>query len=157
MQNRAGRSSLADQNTLFSEFSPFTRGEREAASLGPPHRQAPRRPEHNTNLTSRAVRRDIRLFKKTRENKQVTDVMEDTHKWLGDIKSWLECNVVEFRLLIQEAGTLSLHTKKPFRCEDNLSIRTYINDLLYICVYIPQDNWWSVCKILLHSYGRFSK
>lgn len=26
MQNRAGRSSLADQNTLFSEFSPFTRG-----------------------------------------------------------------------------------------------------------------------------------
>lgn len=36
MQNRAGRSSLADQNALFSEFSPFTRGEREAASLGPP-------------------------------------------------------------------------------------------------------------------------
>lgn len=36
MQNGAGRSSPADQNALFSEFSPFTRGEREAAPATPP-------------------------------------------------------------------------------------------------------------------------
>ncbi|KAK5915072.1 hypothetical protein CesoFtcFv8_000702 [Champsocephalus esox] len=53
MQNRAGRSSPADQNALFSEFSPFTRAEREAASLRPP--PAPRRPELNTNLPRGAV------------------------------------------------------------------------------------------------------
>lgn len=50
MQNRAGGSSLADQNALFSEFSPFTRGEREAASLGPPEPCG----DQNTTPTCRA-------------------------------------------------------------------------------------------------------
>lgn len=59
MQNSAGRSSLTDQNTLFSEFSPFTQGEREAASFGP----LELRRDQNTTPMSRAVRRVGEMLK----------------------------------------------------------------------------------------------
>jgi len=91
MQNRAGRSSPADQNALFSEFSPFTRGEREAASLGSPplthtHTHTPDPPEAREDQNKKHQRgvggtlRDASLEKKPGRNQQVTDFMEETHR-----------------------------------------------------------------------------
>lgn len=57
-------------------------------------------------------------------------------------QSWLECKVVEFRLLMQVAGvSVLLLCTDPSRCEDKLSIRTYyINYLIYLCVYDTHDH-----------------
>ncbi|KAG7237837.1 hypothetical protein INR49_031731 [Caranx melampygus] len=83
-QNRAGRFSLTDQNTLFSDFSPFTRGDREAASLGPLEPCG----EHNTNLTGQAVQRVSPRLKDTetmKDNKRLTS----QRKHSGGIRVWL--------------------------------------------------------------------
>lgn len=75
MQNRAGRSCLSDQNALFSEFSPFTRGEREAASPGPP-RPAVTRTQHQPDKRACTVsqrHREVHRDKTGSKNKQQVD------------------------------------------------------------------------------------
>lgn len=89
-QSGAGRSRLTDQNALFSEFSPFTHGEREAATLGGPRPCGPEprtqhRPDEPGCVESHGMLEITSLAKKkkTRRNKQKLDVAA-VRQWGGN-------------------------------------------------------------------------